>query len=257
MNRQNNHSKFLRPGVSVICSTNRPDFIKQLLANYQRQTYVPRELIIVLNNNAINLREWRLKTAQFPDIQVYQLDEQINLGECLNYAIEKSNLDYIANFNDDDYYGSPYLDHAMAAFTYTDADIVGKGSMYVYFKASKKLVNMWPDRENCYVQAVAGATLVFKKEVFEKVRFPDLNSGEDPHFNFECFRRGYKIYATDRFNYVYIRDENPDNHTWNIKDDQLIQCCLFVSHTDDYITPTTFIGPYTSPDFYLSRYRLR
>lgn len=253
MNEDDNICNFLRPAVSVICATNRPNFIEQLLTNYQRQTYASRELIIILNCNSINLEEWKTKTAQHPDIRVYQLDERISLGECLNFAVEQANFDYIANFNDDDYYGSPYLEHAMAAFTYTDADLVGKGSMYVYFKASRQLANMWPDREHCYVQAVAGATLVFKKKVFAKVRFPDRNTGEDYQFNTECFQKGYRIYATDRFNYVCIRYDNPDHHTWKVKDDILMKCCIFVSHTEDYATPTTLLGPFSPPNFYLCR----
>jgi len=239
LNEENSCSKTLLPGVSVICSTNRTGFMEQVFANYLRQIYLPREFIIVLNNNSMDLEKWRAKAAPYVDIRVHQLDEDISLGECLNFAIEQANFDYIANMSDDDYYASPYLERAMDAFTYTDADVVGKGSLFVYFEASKILATLLPDRENRYVQAAAGATLVFKKEVFGRVRFPDVNLGEDTVFVRKCVEKGIKIYANDRFNFVYLRRPNPDDHTWKVTDDALIQSCEVVSQTDDYITPIT------------------
>ena len=97
MNEENGCVKTLLPGVSVICSTNRPGFMEQVFANYLRQTYLPREFIIVLNNNSMNIEKWRAKAAPYADIRVYQLDENISLGECLNYAIEQANLNIHLN----------------------------------------------------------------------------------------------------------------------------------------------------------------
>ncbi len=239
MNEEIKSALDTRPGVTVITPTNHPGFMEQVFANYLRQRYEPRELIVVLNNNSMNLKEWRAKAAQYENIRIYQLDEQVTYGQCLNYAVEQARFDYIANVDDDDYYAAPYLENAMATFTYINTDVVGKGSLYVYYEAIKTLANMWPERENHYVTAVAGATLVFKKEVFNKLRFPDLNCGPDSGFTAECIKKGYRIYANDRFNFVYIRRQNKDHHTWQIEDDILMRCCKFVSQTDDYISPTT------------------
>lgn len=239
MNDQKRCHEVGMPGVTVITPTNRPGFMEQVFANYLRQIYQPRELIIVLNNNSMNMEAWTTRAAQHPDIKVYQLDERITYGECLNYAIEQAQYDYIANIDDDDYYAAPYLDKAMTTFNHIKTDVVGKGSLYVYYEASKTLANLWPDRENQYVTAVAGATLVFKKEIFNKVRFPPKNCGPDSHFTAECIKNGIKIYANDRFNFVYIRRQNPEHHTWKIEDALLMQHCQFVSQTNDYITPIT------------------
>ncbi|MDD3269857.1 MAG: glycosyltransferase, partial [Syntrophomonadaceae bacterium] len=178
----------------------------------------------------------------YADIRIYQRDEHISLGECLNFAIERANYDYIANMSDDDYYAFPYLQNAMAAFTYTDADVIGKGSLYVYFEASKILAALLPGREHCYVQAAAGATLVYRKEVFARVRYPDVNLGEDTLFIRKCVEEGIKIYSNDRFNFVYLRRPNPDDHAWKVRDDWLLESCEVVSQTDDYITLITLPG---------------
>lgn len=41
------------PGITVITSTIRPGFMENVFENYNRQNYMKKELIIILNNNSI------------------------------------------------------------------------------------------------------------------------------------------------------------------------------------------------------------
>ncbi len=212
-------------GVSVFTCTNRPKLIDQVFNNYLHQEYVPRELIVVLNNNHMILEEWQNRARQHLNIRVFQLDENISLGECTNYAIQKTSYDYLAKFDDDDYYAPYYLTDMMAAFNYCRADIIGKASRFIYFKSKSTLGFYRPYREFSYVKYVVGATMVFKKHLWEKIKFSDVTEGEDTLFQEECINSGFRIFANDRYNYVTVRDIDMNKHTFKIDDDTYSNCC--------------------------------
>ncbi|WIV11199.1 glycosyltransferase family A protein [Proteiniborus sp. MB09-C3] len=220
--------------VSVITCTNRPKYIKNVFENYHRQLFKDKELIIILNNNKMNINEWILKSKEYPDISIFQVDESKSLGYCLNYGIEKASYEIIAKLDDDDYYGPKYLSQAVNALKY--ADVVGKYTTYVYFQDTKTLAIRNPKRDNRYVYRIEGPTLVFRKEIFNKIKFQNKSLGEDNQFCKDCIKNGIKLYATDRYNYVYIRHNSTDKHAWNIRDELYKKLCKVIGEVDDYIS---------------------
>lgn len=77
--------------VSIITCTNKKSLMKNILDNYYRQTHEKKELIIILNNNNLNIQLWKKKSQNYKNINIYKLDENKSLGECLNYAVKRSN----------------------------------------------------------------------------------------------------------------------------------------------------------------------
>lgn len=227
------------PGVTVITSTNRLDRLENILANYLRQNYsAPRELIVVVNNDGIDVNEWRRRTEDHSDISILQLGSNHTLGECLNYGVDHARYNYVAKCDDDDYYAPKYLSDLMPLFSSTGARIVGKCSMFVYFEGSHTLAIALPGNENIPVSGVAGATMIISKEVFNQVRFNVTNFGEDSLFLQECVAKGIPIFAGDRFNFVCIRG-NPDQHTWQVDEAEYLRYCQIVAYTPDYISMIT------------------
>lgn len=225
---------FLNLGVSIITCTNRLENINNVFENYARQLYENKELIIILNNNKMKLSKWHEKAKEYDNVHVFQLDQKITLGECLNFGVDKSKYDTIAKFDDDDYYSSHYLYDSIGAFKHTKADIIGKSTTYVYFEKDKLLAIRNPKRENRYVYRVEGPTLIIKKKVFEKVKFRDKNLGEDVQFCKDCFKEGFKIYSHNKLNYVYIRHKSTFKHTWTISDDYYKKLCKIIGKVEDY-----------------------
>lgn len=222
-------------GVSVFTCTNRPQLMDQVFQNYLQQAYIPSELVIVLNNNSMNLEEWKLRAALYPNIKVFWLDEKVSLGQCNNYAIQNCSYNYVAKFDDDDYYAPHYLKDMMAAFDYSQADIVGKSSRFIYF-ASKSILGLYkPCPEFSYVDYVVGATMVFKKAVWQKIKFPDVTEGEDTKFQQDSIDGGFKIFAADRYNYVTVRDQNRNKHTFQLDDDTYISYCHRLIHVKNFL----------------------
>lgn len=229
------------PGVSIITPTNRTDYIDRIFANYKRQSFKNKELIIILNKDSMDLRTYKERAIPYENIRIFQIDEKYKLGECRDYGIKQARLDYIALFDDDDYYGPNYLSRSINTFSKVKADIVGKGSFFTYFEGSKTLAvfnhlnNL--RNEHQYVRHVCDPTLVFKRSIMEKIKtYPSAQVNPDVLFQDLCIEYGFKIYSNDKYNFVLHRHPNPSkNHTWTVEErDILIKCKIVSEHIDDY-----------------------
>jgi cellulose synthase/poly-beta-1,6-N-acetylglucosamine synthase-like glycosyltransferase len=222
-----------KDGVSVICCTNKKNNLNNIFDNFSSQTHHEKELIIILNYVNPNIDVWKERFSSYDNVQIYTLDSKHSLGKCLNYAVYKSKYPIIAKFDDDDYYSPEYLSNVIKPFYFTDAHIVGKATTYVYFIKEKILAIRNINRDNRYTSRVEGPTLVFKREVFEKVQFQDKTLGEDIAFCNDCINSGYTIFSTNKDNFVYIRDDE-NTHTWKINNETFMNQCIIVSKTEDF-----------------------
>lgn len=228
------------PGVSVITCTNRPGTDSRIVANYNRQKYPVKELIVINNHSHHDPEAWSAKVKEYENVKVFEFDGSKTLAECLNFGVAQANYNYVAKFDDDNYYAPHYLTDLMHAFKYTDADIVGKRSCYVYFQDTKELAVRNPGNEHHYTNMLSGGALVINKKVFQDNRFlGNLAMGTVTRFLKRCVNNGLRLFSTDRFNYVYIRRSSGMKHTWNIDHDEFLRKCEAVLLTDDYITHVT------------------
>ena len=69
-------------GVSIITCTNVIESLNNILANFNRQEYLEKELIIIINNNEIDLDNWKNGTKENNNIRIFKLDQDITLGKC-------------------------------------------------------------------------------------------------------------------------------------------------------------------------------
>ena len=205
-----------KPGVSIIVPTNKIKYIKNIFMNYLRCNYENKELIIILNNNELNIDDYIKEARKYENIKVYQLDENISLGYCMNYGVEVSKYSYIAKIDDDDYYGENYILDAVNTFRYVDVDIVGKASYFIYYEKYNSIGIMNAVYNNKYTPYIAGSTFIVKRKVFEKVRFRDLNLAEDSSFVNDCIKANMNVYSGNRYNYVYVKHKELSDHTWKI-----------------------------------------
>lgn len=218
-------------GVTVITSTNKPQFMNNIFDNYSRQVYKKKQLIIVINGYSIDPAVWMEKAKFYPNVQIYQLPETATLGECLNYAADRSQYNVISKLDDDDFYTKYYLSSAVRALRRTNADLVGKRSILTYFEDDGTLILRFPGNENKYQHYVAGGTITFRKSVFHRVRFGAISLGEDVDFLTRCKKNRFKLFATSRYNYVYIRRPDPNMHTWRPNRSYLLNTGRFITRT--------------------------
>ncbi len=230
------------PGVSLVVCTNRPVFFDNLLANFRRQRYPRKELVIVLNNDRMNVEEYRRRTQGMSQVAVYQVPERISLGQSLNCGIQKTRYPLIAKFDDDDYYSPDYLQEQVGALLRTGSDIVGKHACLVYLEGARQLLIRSPQEKNKQVEFVQGGTILFRRSVLRQVWFPDKSVGEDVGFLTACRTKGFKTYATSPYRYVYIRRKNKQSHTWRANDDFYRNGSIPLAVTDDYRGVAAFRG---------------
>nr|WP_269843967.1 glycosyltransferase family 2 protein [Tissierella creatinophila] len=231
------HESYINSGVSVVVCTNKDHTFDDILNNFIRQDHNKKELIIVINKDNINLNEWIDKSKDYRDIKIFKLNEDISLGNCLNYAVDQAKHPIIAKFDDDDYYGPKYLSDTIKSFNITGADVIVKAANFVYFLEDKILAIRTPGEENKFVNFGNGSTLVIKKEVFNSVRFRDMSIAEDVYFCQDCIKNHMKIYSTNKYHHIYFRHPNKKQHTWKISDDDFIkEHCSVVGKVEDYIS---------------------
>ena len=223
--------------ISIICSTIRQHFMENVFRNYESQVWNEKELIIILNQDDMDITKWEERAKLTANVSIYQLQEDLTLGECLNFAMEKARYAFIAKFDDDDYYAPNYLAKSMDTLMKTNADVVGKRTVYMYFEDQKILALHKPGNENQFVkQGIKGATFLFKKEISEKVNFPKLNLGEDTYFLHQCAKNRFKVFSADKKNYVCLRISKPGHHTWKLNNEILLRKSSVICKTEDYKT---------------------
>ncbi len=221
--------------VSVVTVTNRPQNLESVIANYQRQQYADKELVVVLNSDSFDVAKVRDRLEQVPGARLLARPEGHTLGACLNHAVDQCQTEFVAKFDDDDYYGPFYLTDMLNAFLYCGTDIVGKHTYHAYLESTGNLVVRFPDCEHRYATLVAGATLVVRRSLLNDLRFEEsVERGVDTCFLRSAADMGVRIYAADRFNFVANRSKSPDGHTWRITDEEFLQGARHVAQVQDY-----------------------
>lgn len=210
-------------GVSVVTCTNRAAYIDNLFRNFARQRHVKKELILIVNDDRISLAPYVESAKAWSNVRIYRQPSERSLGACLNFAIRQARYRYVAKFDDDDYYAPYYLTEGLLAFQSSGADVIGKRSHYMYLKGSRTLIHRFPRDEHREVAMLPGATLMMKRNVALRVRFPDVSVGEDDQFCLRSRRLGYVVYSGGKHNFAAVRRKNSAKHTWVISDQTLLK----------------------------------
>lgn len=209
-------------GISVVAVTKREKDIPNIIANYDRQFFCLKELIIILNNDRIIEENIKKRYIERLDIRIYQLPEVINLGICLNYGYERTYYKYIVKFDDDDYYSMYYLQEIYDAFKRTTCDIVCKSKIFYYLQGYGELIVV-PSllKVGKFVRNGAGATISMTREAFNQIQYGNLNRGVDLDLFTRNKRIGLEVYSTTSYNFLCIRKANVQEHTWQISEESL------------------------------------
>src|SRR4030095_11882731 len=183
-----------------------------------------------------DLKLWKERANQYPnnEVRVYKLPQHYTLGKCLNFAVSKAKEGIVTKFDDDDYYGAKYLSESINAIKAGKASIVGKTTSYLYFEETKALMVFRAGSERKYQRSIKGGTLLFKKSVWRKVKFPeDRLVGTDSEWTWRCRKKGYKIFSVSKKNYVCIRRKNVESHTQKNSTKRYMDYCKLVRYTYD------------------------
>ena len=183
----------------ILATANRPDFLRQALRYYERQTWSEKELIII--DDSVSPY-----TGVLPRGCCYiYLDARLNLGAKLNLGIEKATGAIIQKWDDDDYYHPEFLTTTVAALEASESPnaVAFYESFLVLLSSSGKLVfsgHGWQ----------AGATMCFYRAYWEDHRFPDAPSAVDWRF----FQQHEPVRAPIKDPEKFIHVRHREGHTW-------------------------------------------
>lgn len=210
-----------QPAVSVVTTTNRPQFVRNVIDSVASQENISPELVLVTHGFEANVTELLsyAKALGLENLTILHKPSSESLGSVLNSLVAATSGDVVAKFDDDDFYAPMYLQDSINAMKFSAADVVGKMSHYMYSVAENAVHLRNPGHENKYSRFVSGATLVGKKDLFVENPFENVGRGEDTRFLQTVTEANGTVYSSDRFNFMQIRGDH--GHTWDIQEVQL------------------------------------
>lgn len=154
----------------------RRPFVPRAIRYFLRQTYEPRELVIV-DDGATLIDD--LVPAD-DRIRYIRLERRVSLGEKRNVACEAARGQLIAHWDDDDWMAPWRLDYQVQSLTDSNADLCGLNRI-LFFDPSRGLAWLYrfPSRQRPWV---AGGTMCYRRDLWESRPFARVNIGEDNRF---------------------------------------------------------------------------
>jgi tetratricopeptide (TPR) repeat protein len=96
-----------RPEVSCLCVTrSRPDLLRRAIYCFDRQTVSPRQLVVVVEDDDLATLDLLRGFEGRDDVRpvVVRRDPKMPLGELRNIAVQNATGEYVAQWDDDDFY---------------------------------------------------------------------------------------------------------------------------------------------------------
>lgn len=200
------------PLVSIITPTfNRSSFVNVLYDFVQAQTYPNIEWIIHDDSEEIN--EF-LSQNSSSKIKYIHSAERLSVGKKRNELIKLASGDFIAQFDDDDFYSPEYIQTLMNKMMQENVDFIifsaffcfhldlnlfgyykthlKKGPAYQFNRNGIKFLAL--ESQNIpLIHFCYGWTYFFKKEVWVNQDFADINVFEDRTFLMKAIQDNYKV----------------------------------------------------------------
>lgn len=198
-------------GISAVTVVNKSSNIDEIITNFNRQSFENKELIIIINDDALSIESLLRYELKEKGFRVYQLPEEISLGLCLNFAVRKAKYEYIAKW-DADYYGDLYLQELWNIYMNIKCDVIYKKHTYGYLKEEHELFLSKIENE----KEMRGKALSFTKEYLSNRWFKDADEGIFERIYKDSVRRYIKIGSGSRYHFISLEDFKEDGEKVSI-----------------------------------------
>jgi hypothetical protein len=212
------------PLVSVIMSTNRPEYAEHALSQVRNQAYPEWEFILVLHGDQFGTGIEDMASRYLGErVRVIRADREVVFGDALNLAVAASEGEFVTKMDDDDWYGSDHLWDLFLAAEFSGADLVGKAAEFVYLGGLDVTIRrLSKGAESSSSLSLAGGTLMASRESFDQLGgWPSVKRSVDRAFIDALVESGGSSYRTHGFGYVLNR--HGVAHTWDVSVDYFLQ----------------------------------
>ena len=166
------------PFISILTPTaNRRDLFKLAIYNFKNIDY-PKEKIewIIIDDGTDSIRDMLPEDDR---IKYYYLANKLKLGEKRNLCVSKSNYDYIAFMDDDDYYPSVSLKKRVSYLINSNKNCVFCSTIGCFdINKYASIINV-PPHQLPFHHRVSEATLCFKKKFWNDRCFKNDSIGAE------------------------------------------------------------------------------
>jgi glycosyltransferase involved in cell wall biosynthesis len=161
--------------VSCIMPTHdRRAYVPGAIASFLRQTYEPRELVIVDDGDSV-----ADLVPDDPRIRYTRLASKVRLGLKRNLACEQARGSIIAHWDDDDWYPEWRLAAQMDRLAESAVALTGTGTCFFYDHGHR---SAWQYQYKGPGHFLLGSTLAYRKTFWQGHPFADVIVGEDTRF---------------------------------------------------------------------------
>ncbi|MGV3247172.1 CgeB family protein [Rothia sp. 11254D007CT] len=211
------------PLVTVMVATMRPHQVEKVFETVGRQKDVQVQLILLTHGFTLKQSEANRLAKQhgINNFSLLQASSAKTLGECMNLMVAAAQGEVITKMDDDDLYGDYYLIDQLNCLKFSGADLVGKGTHYMYLKNTDITVLRRANVVHRFTDFVAGPTIMGWAVTFRANPFDPISIGEDSAFLESVLKANGSIYATSPFNFIQVR-QSQGSHTWDISDETIL-----------------------------------
>jgi len=200
-------------GVSVVVSTNRPEMLDRIVANVALQDHPNLELVLALHGDGFPTSDpvapdgLTMTVLRFPADAVF--------GYVLGEASAAASGEWVAKMDDDDWYGAEHISDLVLAAGYSGADLVGKGSEFVYLEGAGVTIRRGLGAGEAPSRTLSGGTLLVRSSVLRDVNgWRGLPRGVDVALIDDVASAGGTVWRTHPFGYLLRRTTG--HHTWDV-----------------------------------------
>jgi glycosyltransferase involved in cell wall biosynthesis len=191
------------PLVSCIMPTyNRRAFVPHAINYFLRQDYPNKELIII-DDGTDMIKDL---VPNDSSVHYYQLENKFTLGAKLNMACEYAQGNIIANWDDDDWYAPRRLSYQVKALNNENTEVCGINTL-LYFDVNKKTGYKYIYPSNLRTWML-GSSLCYKRGLWQKNKFADINIGMDGLFVWATPLAKIKVLEDFTFSVHMIHNQN-------------------------------------------------
>ena len=200
--------------VSVVVATKRPENVERIFKIVESQDYKNLELILALHGDGFRDSYSDLEGRDLP-VAILRFSEKVIFGDVLSEASLVSQGNWIAKMDDDDWYGREHISDLILASTYSHADLIGKGSEFVYLTRQDQTIRRDLGDSEVESRTIGGGSLLVRAELLKRVNgWRSLSKGVDVALIDDVILSGGIIWRTHPFGYLLRRTEG--QHTWEV-----------------------------------------
>ena len=201
------------PSVSVVVATNRPTLVGRITAEVAAQDYPNLELILALHGDGFPEADPSTPTGL--PVTVLRFPSEAVFGTVLSEASAAASGEWLAKMDDDDWYGADHLSDLVAAADYSGADLIGKGSEFVYIEDDDVTIRRDLGNSEVESRTLAGGTLLVRTEALRATHgWRGVARGVDVALIDDVVAAGGRVWRTHPFGYLLRRTGGA--HTWRV-----------------------------------------